>query len=239
MDSRSRQSHVNPNAFTLIELLVVIAVISILAALLLPALSSAKEAARMSICRSNLRQIGIASGSYVNEYDQVLPSMAAPVGYAAWAAGKQYNGDPKTGDLYPYMDDVKVWLCPSDQGDRPGVTGGRPGIDYTFSYDMNWATFDWNYPSNQPYQYPSRYFLVGLPVGQFRQAERIVYFLEENTDARYYDIIINDSFFGYIDQAGLRHKGLFFMVLYMDGHVPQDAIRGPVPSADEMFSYGQ
>jgi prepilin-type N-terminal cleavage/methylation domain-containing protein len=237
MDLPSRHSHGNPRGFTLIELLVVIAVIAILAALLLPALSSAKEAARMSICRNNLRQI--AAGGYVNEYDQVLPSMAAPVGYAAWAAGTQYKGDPKTGDLYPYMDDVNVWICPSDHGDRGSVTHGRPGVDYTFSYDMNWATFDWDYPSTQPYQYPNRAFLVGLPIGQFREAERVVYFLEENTDAQFYNIIINDSFFGYIDEAGLRHKGLFFLVLYMDGHVPQDAIRGPVPSGDEMFSFGQ
>jgi prepilin-type N-terminal cleavage/methylation domain-containing protein len=225
--------------FTLIELLVVIAVIAILAALLLPALGAAKESARMAICRSNLKQVGDATHQYVNEYNQVFPSMAAPVGYDAWAAGTQYKGDPKTGDLYPYMDDVDVWLCPSDKGDRPGGGSGIPGVDYTFSYDMNWATFDWNYPGEWNYQYPSRYFLLGRSLGDFVDTENVVYYVEENTDSAFYGIVINDSFFGYDDQAGLRHKDLFFLVLYMDGHVPQDSIQGPVPAGDELFSHGE
>lgn len=233
-----RQRSSDPG-FTLIELLVVIAVIAILAALLLPALNGAKENARMALCRNNLRQIGQATAQYTNMFDQVLPSMAAPVGYTSWAQGSQYKGDPKTGDLFRYMDDVKVWLCPSDQGDRPGGYHGTPGKDYTYSYDMNWAMFDWDYPSTAPYQYPNRAFLVGRNVSYFGTPDNIVYYVEENTDLSFYSITINDTFFGYSDQAGLRHKGLFFLVLYLDGHVPVDAIRGPVPAADELFRFGR
>jgi prepilin-type N-terminal cleavage/methylation domain-containing protein len=101
-------------AFTLIELLVVIAIIAVLAALLLPVLSRAREATRATACKSNLHQISIASATYSLDYRGRLPY------FLNWLYTKR--GDLTTGQLYPYLKNKEVYLCPTD---RLALQSGR------------------------------------------------------------------------------------------------------------------
>ena len=65
--------HRRARGFTLIELLVVIAIIAVLAAILFPVFARAREQARLSVCTSNVKQLGLALNMYANDYDGLYP----------------------------------------------------------------------------------------------------------------------------------------------------------------------
>ena len=99
-------------AFTLIELLVVIGIIGLLAGLLLPTLSRAKEAGRSTACLGNLRQIGIALQLYTQDNNNRLPIMYDRGTNAAAASNALPAMDSV---LSNHLGSVQVLKCPSDQ----------------------------------------------------------------------------------------------------------------------------
>ncbi len=106
-------------AFTLVELLVVIAIIGILAAMLLPVLSRAKENGRAAACMSNLHQIGVALQVYVQENDNTLPTMQDRV--AATATNTNFVSMDQV--LAPQLQSPDVMRCPSDRQQYYETTG--------------------------------------------------------------------------------------------------------------------
>src|SRR5881628_1139205 len=97
----------NGHGFTLIELLVVIAIIAILAAILFPVFAKAREAARATSCKSNLKQIVTASMMYSQDYDELLVS-------SYWNYVTPYGGTTYwMGLILPYTKNVGIYKCPS------------------------------------------------------------------------------------------------------------------------------
>ncbi|MEX1232552.1 MAG: DUF1559 domain-containing protein [Planctomycetaceae bacterium] len=157
--------------FTLIELLVVIAIIAILIALLLPAVQQAREAARRTQCKNNLRQIGLGLHNYLDAFARFPPSYCAVPGMTTTVGG-QWSYRAR---ILPYMEQanlqnlinwnlaysaqlnvaiarVPTFLCPSEVNDMVRVFTSGPSSrqprDYPASYAVNFGTWKIWDPTN-------------------------------------------------------------------------------------------
>ena len=142
-------------SFTLIELLVVIAIIAILAAMLLPALSAARERARSSNCVGKLKQIGLAVNMYGDANNSYIPYSVSGTSHQVrggfWAKNLEPNTSPVNmlilggnfGEEAPKDIDTmanaaeRYFKCPSDTVNFAVPDSGRSSMSYVF---YNWAT---------------------------------------------------------------------------------------------------
>jgi len=155
----SRRRDSSRNGFTLIELLVVIAIIAILIALLLPAVQQAREAARRTQCKNNLKQIALAMHNYESSNNALPPSMAIVptiTSNASWSIHGRLLPFMEQVNLYSQIDLSRAWgnfpiisnfrvpgyVCPSDpKSDRARDTGTNGIFLMPTCYGFNFGTW--------------------------------------------------------------------------------------------------
>ena len=206
-------------AFTLIELLVVIAIIAILAALLLPALSRAKETGRSAVCMNNLRQLGHLFQMYASDNSGWCPNLYEPYPITGWNARLitlGYIANPTAGK-------PNIFLCPSNKP-RVWTTTVVTDGGHTMAYGMRMSQ---GFLAGTYYGYSIAGVSVieggtgrdyGPPSGFLFMADSILNYPGDPFDRfqrywfRAYDVV------SYADSVHLRHnrRGNF---LFGDGHV--------------------
>ncbi len=195
--------------FTLIELLVVVAIIAVLVAILLPALSTARQSAQAVICANNLRQLNMAHFKWIEDYRDYMICRCIPVNYTEGTGPGKYWGGytwSQTWVMRKYVDSDwgrtgTLYNCPTFKSDISADIGNNP------NYGWNYGGLGWLDDSTLFYHF-KRYTKVSEPV-------QTIAFMDSYT--------AKDFQFGYLIHPtwyplDLRHNQKV-NVAWVDGHV--------------------
>lgn len=216
----SRRANAAPaprRAFTLIELLVVIAIIAILAAILFPVFAQAREKARQAACLSNLKQIGIATMMYVQDYDETFPNRTnnggkglcydpALLGAEAGTTTPYCSSYAWPMQIQSYAKNTGIFVCPTGTGRsyKKTVSANTDSlaVPVPLSYGINIALYQYN-ANDQPYSGedgPIALSAVTTPANTYYIADAVV--------AGFSDFWIDRLRYGNINSVNLTEQSL-------------------------------
>ena len=205
--------------FTLIELLVVISILMILMGLLVPALSTARENARQSACRGNLRQMGIFFQQFASDNEGWFPWGAVPAKIDILDGNLNQQGSirPVVTNMAGrgYFRDGKILICPSDKSDGPA-----DNFAVAASKDVLGPTFDTRGASSRPSNC-SYMYIAGFNEKSSEDFTLAPVLTDEANDVE--NGALQGGHMPPIDD-GDNHGKAFRNVLYLDCHV--GAVKG-------------